>query len=156
LLHHTTNMTRVQGGEQVGGTTAKITATVFGCLLPGYGPDDLLAELRPIAGDEVELEVLSVGEAGPERPDMGLFDTLCGILREADPQGVPTPLLLTAPTDARHFARLGIQTYGFQPMNLPPDVDIAKLSHAADERVTVEALEFGTTAIYKALQRFHP
>ena len=64
------------------------------------------------------------------------------------------PLLFTTPTDARTFARLGIRTYGFQPMKLPPDVDIVNLAHAADERIPVEALEFGTTAIYRALQRF--
>ena len=46
---------------------------------------------------------------------MGLFDTLCDILREADPEGIPGPLLMPGVTDGRHFARLGIQTYGFTP-----------------------------------------
>jgi len=154
LLHNTLNITGIHGGEQVAGTPAKISTDIVASLLPGYEPEDLLAELHPIAGDEVELEVTKIGEIGPERPDMGLYDTLCRILREADAQGVPIPMLFTSPTDARHFARLGIQTYGFQPMKLPPDMDIAKLAHGADERIPVEALEFGTAAIYKVLQRF--
>jgi acetylornithine deacetylase/succinyl-diaminopimelate desuccinylase-like protein len=154
LLHNTLNVTRVHGGEQVAGTPAKISADMIAALLPGYGPEDLLAELRPITGDDVELEVIQLGEIGPKAPNMGLYDTLSGILREADPEGVPMPMLFTSPTDARHFAQLGIQTYGFQPMKLPPNMDIAKLAHGADERIPVEALEFGANAIYKTLQRF--
>ncbi len=154
LLHNTVNVTQIQGGEQIAGTPAKITAALFAMLLPGYGPEDFMAELRPVAGAEVELEVAAAGEPGPERPNMDLFPTLRSILREADPDGVPVPLVLTTPTDARTFARLGIQTYGFQPMNLPPEINIATLAHGADERITVEALEFGTAAIYHAMQRF--
>jgi len=154
LLHNTVVVTAIHGGEQVGSSPAQITASLFAGLLPGYGPEDLVAELRAIVGDQVELEVMHPGEIGPDKPDMGLFDTLCEILREADPQGVPGPLLLTSPSDARHFARLGIQTYGFQPMNLPPDVEMAKLAHAANERIPVEAVEFGTAAIYQVLRRF--
>jgi acetylornithine deacetylase/succinyl-diaminopimelate desuccinylase-like protein len=57
--------------------------------------------------------------------------------------------LFTSPTDASHFNKLGIQTYGFQPVKLPPNVDIAVLAHRPDECIPLEALEFGTTAIYK-------
>ena len=87
---------------------------------------------------------------------MGLFDTLAGILREADPDGIPVPLLFPAITDARFFSRLGIQTYGFLPMKLPAGFNFNETVHAADERIPAEALSFGAGAIYKALQRFGP
>lgn len=154
LLHDVVNVTRVHGGEQPGASPSEIGVEMFACILPGRTPEDLVAELRRIAGDEVEFEIGDRGEAGPTQPDLGLFDTLCDILRKADPGGIPAPLLLTAPTDARHFARLGIQTYGFQPLNLPPEINMALLAHAADERVPVEAMEFGAAAIYQVLQRF--
>jgi acetylornithine deacetylase/succinyl-diaminopimelate desuccinylase-like protein len=85
---------------------------------------------------------------------MGLFDTLAAILREADPGSTPGPLLLSAVTDARHFSRLGIQTYGFTPIKMPPELSYWQLAHAADERVPVDGLRFGIEAIYKLLQRF--
>ncbi len=85
---------------------------------------------------------------------MGLFDTLAGILREADPDGIPMPMLLPAGTDGPTFSQLGIQTYGFTPMNLPSGFNFSETTHAADERIPVEALDFGTNAIYKLLQRF--
>ena len=87
---------------------------------------------------------------------MGLFDTLAGILREADPDGIPVPLLFPAITDARFFSRLGIQTYGFLPMKLPAGFNFSQTIHAADELIPAGALSFGADAIYKALQRFGP
>lgn len=85
---------------------------------------------------------------------MSWFSTLAAILREADPEGVPVPLLLPAVTDARFFTRLGIQTYGFLPMNLPEDFAFSNSIHAADERIPVKAVEFGTRAIFEALKRY--
>jgi len=91
---------------------------------------------------------------GPAQVDMGMFDTLAGILKDADPEGIPAPLLLSGVTDGRFFARLGIQTYGFTPMQLPEDFNFTATIHAADERIPLAALEFGANAIYQAIQRF--
>lgn len=153
LFHNTVNATMVHGGEKVNVIPSEITVALDGRLLPGYTPDDLIAELRPIIGDEVELELVR-HDPGPAEPDMGMFDLLAGILREADPNGIPMPLLLSGTTDARFFSRLGIQTYGYTPMNLPPEFNFAQLAHAADERIPVDAVDFGANAIYKVLQRY--
>jgi acetylornithine deacetylase/succinyl-diaminopimelate desuccinylase-like protein len=75
------------------------------------------------------------------------------ILLQHDPEGVPVPMLISGVTDARYFSRLGIQTYGYLPMNLPPDFDFAATIHAADERIPVESVAFGADAIYQALLR---
>jgi acetylornithine deacetylase/succinyl-diaminopimelate desuccinylase-like protein len=64
------------------------------------------------------------------------------------------PLLQGGVTDGRFFSRLGIQTYGFMPMRLPEDFPILEVVHAADERVPAAAIEFGTEAVSRALQRF--
>ena len=153
LFHNTVNATMVHGGEKVNVIPSEITVALDGRLLPGYTPDDLIAELRPIIGDEVELELVR-HDPGPAEPDIGMFDLLAGILREADPNGIPMPLLLSGTTDARFFSRLGIQTYGYTPMNLPPEFNFAQLAHAADERIPVDAVDFGANAIYKVLQRY--
>lgn len=153
LLHNTFNVTSVQGGGPTLMIPSEIVVEIMGSILPGYSPDDFLSELRQIVGDEVELEIV-YSEPAPPKPDMGLFNTLRDTLLEVDPEGTPVPLLLPSPTDGRTFSRLGIQTYGFLPMNLPPDFNFSRIVHAADERVPVEAIEFGTTAIYRLLQRF--
>jgi len=153
MFHNTVNATVVKGGERLNVIPSEIEVQMDVRLLPGFGPDDAIKELRPIVGDEVELEVM-LYDAGPAEPDMVLFDMLAGILKEADPEGIPVPLLLTASSDARFFSRLGIQTYGFTPMQLPEDMNFNRTIHAANERIPVKTLEFGIDALYQAMQRF--
>ena len=85
---------------------------------------------------------------------MSYYDTLASVLKDADPEGKPIPLLLSGVTDGRFFIRLGIQTYGFTPMRLPADFNFAATIHAADERIPVDAPEFGASAIYQAIQHY--
>jgi len=153
MLHNTVSPTILHASDKINVIPSAVTVELDGRLLPGFTPDDMLAELQPLLGDEVEL-VVERYEPGPPEPDMALFETLAEILREADPEGTPAPFLMSGVTDGRHFARLGIQTYGFTPMKMPQGFDFWKLAHGADERIPIDALEFGAEALYQLLQRF--
>ena len=150
LLHHTATPTIVRAGEKINVLPSQVTLELDGRLLPCYTPDDLLSEVRGLLGEAIELEVTE-HDPGPGELDMGLYDTLADILREADPEGIPMPYLLSGVTDARFFARLGIHTYGFLPMDLPGE--LIGTIHSANERIPVETVEFGTNALYEALRR---
>ena len=154
LFRHTANATIINGGEKVNVIPSEVTVNLDCRMLPGYNAEDLVGELQNIAGPSIEFEVLRF-EPKPWVLNMGLFDTLAEIIAEQDPEGVSVPMLMPAGTDGRHFARLGIQTYGWMPMNLPAEFDFLKTIHAANERVPVSALEFGAEGLYKLLQRFH-
>ena len=78
---------------------------------------------------------------------------LGSVLEQADPGSTAIPLLMPGVSDARFFARLGIQTYGFTPMKLPADFDFWSGVHGADERIPADAVEFGAHAIGQALRR---
>ncbi len=39
-------------------------------------------------------------------------------------------------------------------MQLPQDFNFSQTIHAADERIPIEALDFGANAIYEVLKRF--
>ncbi len=153
LLHNTVSPTILRGSDKVNVIPSEVTVELDGRLLPGFQPADLLVELRDVLGEAVALEVLR-HDAGPLSPNLGLFPTLAGVLRGLDPAGVPVPLLLSGVTDGRFFARLGIQTYGFLPMQLPPDFSFVGTIHGADERLPVAAAAFGADAIFQVLQRF--
>ena len=153
LFRNTVNATIVRGGDQVNVVPREVTAELDGRVLPGFGPDDLVSEIQRIAGSDVSIEVTSF-DPGPGAPDMGLFQTLAGVLEEEDEAAVPVPMLMPASTDGRLFAKLGIQTYGFLPMSLPEGFDFATTIHGTGECIPVEAIEFGSEAIYKLLQRF--
>ena len=154
ILHNTVNATAISGADESFILPEKIFVNLACLLLPGFSPDDMKSEIRAIVGNEVQLEVKYVDGKLFDNPDMGLFDTLAGVITEVDPEGVPLPILLPVPTDGRFFSQLGIQTYGFLPMNLPKGFNFWQTIHAGDERIPVSALNFGTEAIYKAIQRF--
>ena len=143
----------MRGGDKSNVIPSEIILDLDGRLLPGYTPQDMEAELRSLLGEDFELDIL-LHEPGPAKPNMGLFPTLADILKQKDPSGNPIPYVLTAVTDARLFSKLGIQTYGFTPMKLDEDFAFSSLVHAANERIPVDALEFGTDAILQALQSF--
>jgi acetylornithine deacetylase/succinyl-diaminopimelate desuccinylase-like protein len=132
---------------------SEVEVGLDGRLLPGFAPDDLIRELRPLLGPGVELE-LAFHDPGPTAVDMTGFPLLETILREADPGAAAVPFLLPGVTDARFFARLGIQTYGFLPLPLPADFDFVPTIHGADERVPAEALELGACCLQELLRRF--
>ena len=152
ILHNTVNVTIIRGGNQINVIPSEIVLEMDGRLLPGYTPDDMLAELRAILTDKIEIEIVR-HDQGRAQADMGLFDTLATVLREADPGSVPIPFLTPVVTDGRFFSRLDIQTYGFLPLNLPAGFDFLQTVHAADERVPVAAIESGTQAIFEVLRR---
>ncbi len=153
LFHHTASPTILRGSDKVNVIPGKIEVAIDGRLLPGYQPQDLLAELRAIAGSEAEFDVYQF-DPGPAEPDMAQFDLLASVLKSFDPAGIAIPLLLSGVTDARFFSRLGIQTYGFTPLKLPATFNFLRTVHSADERVPVDALEFGTQAVYRVLEQW--
>lgn len=153
ILFNTVNPTVVKGGGKINVIPSEISLQLDCRLLPGVTPDDFIAELRQATGTDIDIEILSYDPA-PSEPDMGMYSLLVDILREADPKGIPMPMLLPGATDARFFSRLNIQTYGYTPMNLSPGFDFFTTIHAADERVPIDALHFGTNTIFRLLQRY--
>lgn len=153
LLRNTVAPTVIRGGEAVNVIPATITVDMDARLVPGFTVEEMLTELQAVIGDEPEIEILNF-DPGPGDPDMSLFNLLEDVLRESDPDARAIPLLLGGVTDGRFFAQLGIQTYGFLPMQLREDFNFTSAIHAADERIPADALPFGTDAIYRVLGRF--
>jgi acetylornithine deacetylase/succinyl-diaminopimelate desuccinylase-like protein len=154
MLRNTVNATIIRAGEKINVVPSEIEVELDGRALPGFTPDEVIGELRTVVGDDVELELVR-HDPSPSIPDLGLFETLAGVIGELDPGGIPVPLLQIGVTDGRFFSRLGVQTYGFLPMRLPADFAFTKLIHAADERIPVDALDFGAECVWRAVQRFH-
>ena len=153
LLHNTVNVTAVHGGDTINVVPSEIVVSLDGRLLPGLDPGHMHRELRRLVGVDIKLDIVRY-DAGPAEPQYGLFETLAAVIREVDPAGIPIPILLPGVTDGRFFSRVGIQSYGFLPMQLPDSLVFWQLVHAADERLPVEAVDFGAEAIYKVLQTY--
>ena len=116
------------------------------------------AELRRRIGEElwarIEVECMQVGPAVEAPLDGPMYPLLEQVVRDHDPEGVPLPFLAPFATDAKHLSRIGIPTYGFSPLKMGPADNFLQLLHGDDERVSVEALEFGLAVLWDAVSRF--
>lgn len=154
LFRHTVSATIVRGGENINVVPSEIVLNLDGRMLPGFTPQQMIAEVRQLVKEDVEIRQVGQGVPNPNPLDMSQFETLAGILRELDPTGYPIPYMMPAVSDARHFAKLGIQNYGFLPLDLPDGFNFSATIHAADERVPVDAIHFGTRGIGMFLERY--
>lgn len=84
--------------------------------------------------------------------DGDLVDQMNASLLAVDPDARTVPYMLSGGTDAKSFQRLGIRCFGFIPLRLPPDLDFSALFHGVDERVPVDALEFGVQVLQHFLE----
>ncbi|MGB0384770.1 MAG: M20/M25/M40 family metallo-hydrolase [Ardenticatenaceae bacterium] len=154
VFRNTVNATVVKGGHKTNVVPSEITLQLDGRMLPGWSPEKMIAEVRDLIGEEVEIRQIGRGMPQPLNPDMSLFPLLADILREQEPTAVPIPFMLPAVTDGRYFSQLGIQHYGFLPLNLPKEFNFSSFIHSANERVPVQSLHFGTRAFVSLLQRY--
>ena len=105
MLRNTVNATIVRGGDKINVVPSEIELELDGRALPGFTPERAdRASCTTLVGRDIELEVVR-HDPGPAEPDLGLFDTLAGVIRELDPEGIPVPLLQIGVTDGRFFSQ---------------------------------------------------
>jgi len=142
VIRNSTNPTMLSAGYKVNVVPTEATAHVDGRFLPGY-EDEFFATLAELTGENVEIDFVSHQQPWETPYDGRLVDVMTRSLLAEDPGAVVAPYLMSGGTDAKHFRQLDMRSYGFAPLRLPADLDFTALFHGVDERVPVDALEFG-------------
>lgn len=148
-LRHVTNPTMLAAGYKVNVIPTEAVAHVDGRFLPGF-EGDFFETLAKLCGEGVEIDFVSRQRPWETPYEGRIVDAMTSSLLAEDPEAAVAPYLMSAGTDAKHFGKLGIRTFGFAPLRLPEDLDFTALFHGVDERVPVEGLEFGA----RVLDRF--
>ncbi|MEO8262279.1 MAG: M20/M25/M40 family metallo-hydrolase [Pseudolysinimonas sp.] len=145
-LRVTSNPTVLEAGYKHNVIPDKAEALID--LRPFAGQEDeVLARIREVIGDEIELEVLH-HDVGLEVPFAGrLVDEMVAALGRHDPGAPVLPYLMSGGTDNKALDKLGITGYGFAPLQLTPDLDFPAMFHGIDERVPLSALAFGRAVL---------
>ena len=108
--------------------------------------------MAAVLGPTVELSWIVRNQA-LETPFEGpLIASISSALRAEDSYARAVPYMVSAGTDAKSFARLGMKCVGFTPMRLPADIDFTAMFHGVDERVPVDALKFGVRVLRRLLK----
>jgi acetylornithine deacetylase/succinyl-diaminopimelate desuccinylase-like protein len=142
VLRNTTNPTMLNAGYKVNVVPTEATAHVDGRFLPGY-EDEFFATLAELCGEHIDVEYVSKQPPWEMPYDGDLVAAMGRSILAEDPGALVAPYLMSGGTDAKHFIKLGMRSYGFTPLRLPDDLDFTALFHGIDERVPVDALEFG-------------
>ena len=148
-LRHSAAPTMLEAGYKANVIPGSASAVVDGRFLPGRR-DEFVDAIDALLGPGITRTAI-VDDIALEAPFEGpVVDAMVKSLLEHDPQARAVPYTLSGGTDAKAFANLGIPGYGFAPLRLPPSLAFADLFHGVDERVPVDALEFGA----RVLDRF--
>ncbi len=142
VIRNTTNPTMLEAGYKANVIPTVATAHVDGRSLPGY-EDEFFSTLAELVGDGIDVEYLSNQRPWETPYEGALVDAMHRSVLAEDPDALVAPFLMSGGTDAKHFRKLGMRSYGFTPLQLPADLDFTALFHGVDERVPVSALEFG-------------
>ncbi len=150
-LQDTANFTMLDSGYKHNVIPQSASASLDCRFLPGH-EEDLMAKIRELAGEFVEVEVLH-RDIALDSPFSGdLIDVMKRSLLSEDPDASVLPYCLSGGTDNKALKRLGITGYGFAPLRLPADLDFAPMFHGIDERVPVESLVFGARVLRTFLE----
>ncbi|MDQ1543278.1 MAG: hypothetical protein QOK08_916, partial [Actinomycetota bacterium] len=116
--------------------------------------DAVLAEVRELVGDDIEIVILHQDIGLDNRFEGPLVDAMVGSLNKADPGAPVLPYLLSGGTDNKALSKLGITGYGFAPLQLPAELDFPGMFHGVDERVPLDALVFGRRVLGDLLRTY--
>lgn len=148
-VRNTSTPTVLEAGYKVNVIPGTASAKIDVRALPGTS-SETLAIIDELLGPNIEREQLIVNEGVSAPFDTPWFEAMASALRAEDPAAVVVPYCMGGGTDAKAFSALGIQGYGFSPLGFPPDYNHRGMAHGVDERVPVEAVQFGA----RVLDRF--
>lgn len=153
-LHNTACPTGLEAGQKINVIPSEAALLVDGRILPGSNPETFLAEIKNLIGPGYTLEVLKQSLPVETSANTPLYHLLKQVLEERDPGSKAIPYLVTGFTDATCYQKLGIKTYGFSPIKLPPNLVFSKLYHNHNERIPVEGFQWGLETFFEAVRRF--
>ena len=150
-LRDTANPTMLKAGYKANVIPAAAEAVIDCRVLPGRQAA-FEREVDEIIGPDISREWISELSSYETSFDGDLVEAMNAAILAVDPQARTVPYMLSGGTDAKAFAKLGIRCFGFAPLRLPPDLDFAALFHGVDERVPVDALQFGARVLEQLLK----
>ncbi len=153
ILHNTACPTMLEGGQKINVIPSEAAVLVDGRVLPGSSREEFLREVRALIGTQYEIEVMKESAGVETSSDTEAFRTLKKVIEEKDPGSEAIPYIIAGFTDATHYHKLGIKTYGFSPVKLPNDIVFSKLYHNHNERIPLEGFYWGLEALMEAVKR---
>lgn len=148
-VRNSTTPTMLDAGYKVNVIPSEAVAQVDTRVLPG-SEAQFLSEVDELLGPHIEREFVANQPPVQASVDSPWFTAMTEALRAEDEDAVVVPYCMGGGTDAKAFAPLGIECYGFAPLWVPKGFPYRAMAHGVDERVPVDGIRFGA----RVLQHF--
>lgn len=137
MTRTTLAVTTLSGSPALNVVASTATAGVNVRVMVGDTVDDVVDRVRRAIGDDsIRVDVVERGEPSPLSPyDDEAFALLEATTREVFPDAVPSPYVMMAATDSRHFTAICGRVYRFAPLRMTKSQ--RESIHSYDERVRV-------------------
>ncbi|MBI5507385.1 MAG: M20/M25/M40 family metallo-hydrolase [Deltaproteobacteria bacterium] len=149
-LYHTAVVTGLSGGDtRLASVVAdEAGAVIDGRYLPTLGRERFVSRLEATLGHEAELLSLC-GLPPTDFPRRSeLMTAIIRGVRGHEPNARVVPFLVPDFTDAAHYVRAGVISYGFFPVRLQEDEAFLSMADAPDERLSVQGFGDGLEILY--------
>jgi acetylornithine deacetylase/succinyl-diaminopimelate desuccinylase-like protein len=153
MLRDTVSLTVFRGSQQTNVIPDTASCDYDIRLLPSEDPEAFLAQLRSVvADDRIQLEPINRFRAPNSSPTSTmLYRLIEEVVHKHNPQALVAPALGSGYTESQMYRQLGINCYGFIPVEVSPEVE--ETEHAANERVPVEQIRRGVKALFEVVTR---
>ena len=153
MLRDTVSLTVLKGSQQTNVIPDTASCELDVRLLPGTDPKDFLEQLRKVISDDhIEVQPINRYRSPNSSPaDSTLFKIIEQVVRELRPKAMVLPRLNSGYTESQMYRQLGIECYGFNPIELTGELDDTE--HAANERVPVAEIRRGVKMLYEVVAR---
>lgn len=140
MLRTTTALTLVGGGIKENVIPGRATATVNFRILPGETRETVIAHVKRVVGEGIDVKPVAEGKDPTPVSPVGApaYQMLNRTLRSLFPDVIVAPALYTAGSDSYHFAPLTDNIYRFSPVRVKAE-DLPRL-HGTNERISVANL----------------
>ena len=154
MARTTVAVTTLHGSPANNVIASTATAGVNVRIMVGDTISSVLAHLRKAVRDkEVTVEFVNGSEASPISPYEGdpAFELITSTIAEVFPEAIPTPYVMMAATDSRHFTAICERVYRFAPFRMSKDQRAA--IHSFDERIGIQDFLDGIDWYHRLIER---
>lgn len=152
MLRNTISLTVMKAGYKTNVIPAEASAQLDCRLLPGVEKDDFVAFIKKTIDDDgVDIKVLEWNKAFPSSMDTELVECIKAVAAEESADAPVVPVVVPWFTDSHWFRELGVQAYGFEPVEV--DKEHFATMHGKDERIPVDAFKRGVKRMHQILDR---
>ena len=147
LFHDTITLTQVHGGSRPDSCPIEATATLDCRLVPGRTTTELVAELRAVIGDAIEVEVLGERRGVQSPCHAPMFGIIKEIVEQRESHRRVVPTMVAGSCDALAWRQVAVPAFGFVPVQGDEQVDFGGLWQRG-------AVPFQQAAVQRGLETF--